>query len=269
MTRFLRHCLLALQSFSRIPVTGRLAAWAGWSPAMQQACTRHLPGVGWVVGAGCAAMVAGLHLALPAQPASAWVAAIAAITVSVLLTGGFHEDGLADLADGLGGAVSRERALDIMKDSRLGAYGAMALVLALLARAAALALLIQVDVRLALLAVLLGAVMSRFAPLWVMRALPHVGDADRSKSRAHAGSIDAPALLAAALWCLPAIALAQGLQPGVHWIAALVGAALGAAAVKRLLARRLGGYTGDGLGAVQQVSEIGLLLGLAVGLSAS
>jgi adenosylcobinamide-GDP ribazoletransferase len=55
----------------------------------------------------------------------------------------------------------------------------------------------------------------------------------------------------------------------VHWIAALVGAALGAAAVKRLLSRRLDGYTGDGLGAVQQVSEIGLLLGLAVGLSAS
>ena len=142
----------------------------------------------------------------------------------------------------------------------------MALVLALLARAALLALLIQVDVRLAVLALLLGAVISRFAPLWVMHALPHLGGNEHSKSRAHAGSIDAGALLAAGLWCVPAIALAQALRPGAHWIVALVGAALGAALVKRLLSRRLGGYTGDGLGAVQQVSEIGLLLGLAVGL---
>jgi adenosylcobinamide-GDP ribazoletransferase len=140
---FLRHFLIALQFFTRIPVTGRLADWVGFSPAMLRASAAHFPGVGWVVGGLTAAVFHGLLTWLPSQAAAPWVAAIASTVFSVLLTGAFHEDGLADTADGLGGALHRERALEIMKDSRIGSYGAAALVLAALAKVALIALLAQ------------------------------------------------------------------------------------------------------------------------------
>ena len=141
---FIRHFLIAIQFFTRIPIDGRLADWVGFSPAMLRASAAHFPGVGWVVGGLTALVFWGLVKVLPVQPAASWVAAVLSTAFSVWLTGAFHEDGLADTADGLGGAVSRERALDIMKDSRIGSYGAIALVLALIAKVLLLGLLVQV-----------------------------------------------------------------------------------------------------------------------------
>ena len=140
---FIRHFLIAIQFFTRIPVTGRLAQWVGYSPEMLRASTAHFPGVGWLVGSLSAAVLAGLLTVLPDVPAAPWVAAVACTVFSVLLTGAFHEDGLADVADGLGGSYDRERALDIMKDSRIGSFGAIALVLGLFSKLALLALLVQ------------------------------------------------------------------------------------------------------------------------------
>lgn len=98
---------------------------------MLRASAAHFPAVGWVVGGLTAAVFAVWTIVLPPQPASAWLAAVLSTSFSVVLTGAFHEDGLADTADGLGGGLTRERALDIMKDSRIGTYGAIALMLAL------------------------------------------------------------------------------------------------------------------------------------------
>ena len=140
-----RHFLLALQFFTRIPVTGRLAAWVGYSPAMLRASAAHYPGVGWLVGGVTAAVLALVLMALPTVPALPWVAAVLSTVAGVMLTGTFHEDGLADTADGLGGGLTREHALEIMKDSRIGSYGAIALVLALLAKVSLLAMLVQVS----------------------------------------------------------------------------------------------------------------------------
>ena len=75
MRQALRHYLLALQFFTRIPVTGRLAAWVGYSPDMLRASSAHFPGVGWVVGACAAVVYALLYLGLGAAPATPWVAA--------------------------------------------------------------------------------------------------------------------------------------------------------------------------------------------------
>ncbi len=129
-----RHYLLAVQFFTRIPVTGRLADWVGYSPAMLRASSAHFPGVGWLVAALAAGVYAALHFGLGAQPFAPLVAAVFCTLATVLMTGGFHEDGLSDVTDGLGGSYDRERALDIMKDSRIGAFGAMALVLVLTVR---------------------------------------------------------------------------------------------------------------------------------------
>jgi len=262
---FVRHFLIALQFFTRIPVTGRLADWVGYSPAMLRASAAHFPGVGWVVGALVALVFWGLMQALVAQPAAPWVAAVLSTAFGVWLTGAFHEDGLADTADALGGHVSRERALEIMKDSRIGSYGAIALVLAVLTKVLLLGLLVQalgaVQVAWALMA---AHVTSRFMPLLVIATLEHVGDTPGSKSKPLAERIDAAGLAVALAWWLAALVLAVTAAPDLSWLPAVLGAVAGLLWMHRLLARRLGGFTGDGLGATQQLSELGFYLGLAL-----
>ena len=274
--RALRHYLLAVQFFTRIPITGRLADWVGFSPALLRASSAHFPGVGLLVGLVAAGVYAALHWALggslpataPLASMAALVAAVLCTAATVLLTGGFHEDGLADVTDGLGGSHQRERALDIMKDSRIGAFGAMALVLALLAKVALLALLGTHSLGAALAALVGGHVLSRLWPLLLVRTMAHVGDTATSKSKPLADQIGGRALAAALLWCFVPLALVWQAQTALFLIASVLGSALGAAHVARLLARRLQGFTGDGLGAVQQLSEIGFYLGAALALGA-
>jgi len=265
----LRHFFIALQFFTRIPVTGRLAAWVGFSPAMLRASAAHFPGVGWIVGSLTAAVFAGVWWFLPAQPAAPWVAALLSTGFSVMLTGAFHEDGLADTADGLGGAVSRERALDIMKDSRIGTYGAVALVLALLGKVALLALIAQSGgAAVAALALFAGHVTSRLMPLFVIHTLTHVGDTPLSKSKPLAERIGLGGLAVGLVWWGLALALVVALMPTVRWAQAVLGALIGLAWMWRLLRRRLQGFTGDGLGATQQVCELLFYLALAFSLPA-
>lgn len=260
----IRHFLLALQFFSRIPVTGRLAAWAGWSPAMQHASVAHLPGVGWLVGAWGAAWLLAAGWLLAPSPWMPLVAAVLSTVATLWLTGGLHEDGLADVADGLGGFVPPQRALEIMKDSRLGAYGAMALVMALLARVSLVALLVDIRVQWAALLLCSIHVLSRMAPLALMQCLPYVGQAAHSKALYAAGRpLAARGLVAAILWCLPALALSAWLAGLPLVIGLVLPGALVTAAMVRWLRRRLGGMTGDCLGAAQQVCELAMLLGAA------
>jgi len=268
MTQFIRHYLLALQFFSRVPVTGRLAAWVGYSPAMLRASAAHFPGVGWLVGGVVAAVTWLLLAALPGGAFAPLVAAVLGTVVSVLMTGAFHEDGLADVADGLGGSQNRDRALEIMKDSRVGAFGAIAVVLALLLKVVLLAQLGSLGVAVVCTSVFLAHVVSRTWPLLMIRLLPHVGDAAGSKSKPLADQITVGALLAAILWCFMALAPVFIAYPAIKGVA--IGVALAFTAVAfgvmlRWFRRRLGGFTGDCLGATQQVCELAFYLGMAVG----
>ncbi len=264
LTQFARHWLLALQFFTRIPVTGRLAAWAGYSPEMLRASAAHMPSIGALVGLLGALPFAALLWALPGVPAAPWVAALISTAWTVWLTGAFHEDGLSDLADGLGGSYDRERALEIMKDSRIGSFGAVALVLAFGTKCALLAMLAQIEPALAVAALFGAHVSSRLAPLFVIATLPHVGDTPRSKSKPLADAISAASLLAGLGWWLLAMAMLIWIMPTPAWALAVLGTASAAAWMRRLLRRRLQGFTGDGLGATQQVGEIAFYLGLAL-----
>jgi adenosylcobinamide-GDP ribazoletransferase len=269
MARFFRHYLLALQFFTRVPVTGRLADWVGYSPAMLRASAAHFPGVGWLVGAVVAVVFFALQWWLPPVSARPWVAAIGATIAGVLLTGAFHEDGLADLCDGLGGSADRARALAIMKDSRIGSYGAMALVLALMAKVGLLALLAQADALRAVFVLFAAQVVSRATPLLIIFSLPHVGDADGSKSKPLADGLSPGALFAGGLWTALALLLVVWLYPSAPWWGALLGAALATLWMRRWLQRRLQGFTGDGLGATQQLSEVLFYSGFALSMSVS
>ena len=280
----LRHFLLALQFFTRIPVTGRLAEWVGFSPAMLRASAAYFPLVGMVIGGLVVLLTAALMHYLPTAYAPL-VAASLGTAWSVWLTGAFHEDGLADVADGLGGSYDRERALIIMKDSRVGAFGAIAVVLAILSKVALLALLGAVGTLWMCFVLMAAHVVSRTWPLLVIRWLPHVGDDAGSKSKPLADQMSLGSLSLALLWCAGALALSV-------WVAALVlsetgvqtpaitqvlpvlkvlacgglASALAFVYLLRMFARRLQGFTGDCLGTTQQVCEIAFYFGCALGL---
>lgn len=280
MTQFIRHYLLSLQYFTRIQLPRRLADWVGWCPVMLRACTGHFPGVGMLLGALVATFTWVLLLLLPATSSAPLVAAALGTALSVLLTGALHEDGLADVADGLGGSYDRTRALEIMKDSHIGAFGAIALVLALLCKVALLGLLGDVSAPLLVMALFLAPVVSRTWPLLTIRLLQNVGDAAKSKSRLLADQISPQALTTGFFWCLLALALTIYGKVATELIAldlsnaallqalaiALVASLLAWVWMTRWFARRLGGYTGDCLGATQQVCELAFYLGLAVSL---
>lgn len=261
---FVRHYLLALQFFTRIPVTGRLAAWVGYSPALLRASAAHFPGVGWLVGTIAAVSFGAVLLLLPDAEGAPLVAAVLSTVLTVLLTGAFHEDGLADVADGLGGSPDRTRALAIMKDSRVGAYGVLAVVLALLAKVSLLALLGGISLALACAGLFAAHVVSRTLPLLLIRLLPHVGDVAGSKSKPLADQISGRSLLTALVWLVLALALVQWAFSDINLIAPLAAAGLALLWMWRLFARRLQGFTGDCLGATQQVCEVAFYLGLAL-----
>ncbi|XAH22692.1 adenosylcobinamide-GDP ribazoletransferase [Xylophilus sp. GW821-FHT01B05] len=263
MQQHLRHFLLALQFFTRIPVTGRLADWVGFSPQMLRDSAAHLPGVGWVVGLAACVVYALAAWALGPTPFTPLAAAILCTIATVLLTGGFHEDGLADTADGLGGSADRERALEIMKDSRLGAFGALALVLALAAKVALLAVLGTHGLGAVMAALFAAHVLSRFWPLLLMRSLPYVGATLTSKSKPLTGAMDGGAVRIALFWCFMPLALAALGHGAIFLIVSVAASAIALLLVGRLLARRLGGFTGDGLGAAQQCCEIAFYFGAA------
>ena len=283
MTQFIRHYLLALQFFTRIPVTGRLAKWVGFSPALLRTSAGHFPGVGVLVGALVAAFTALLLAGLPGVGFAPLVAAVWGTAFGVLLTGAFHEDGLADVFDGLGGSPERERALLIMKDSRVGAFGAIAVLLVLLAKVSLLALLGSLSSALLCAALFLAHVVSRTWPLLLIRLMPHVGDLGNgagSKSKPLADQISGRSLRTAFIWCFMALALVVYAQVAINLIAyegqtmALLQALVTAIAVSgmaflimwRWFWRRLQGFTGDCLGATQQLCELAFYLGLALSL---
>lgn len=257
---FLKHFLLAIQFFTRIPITGRLAAWVGFSPDMLRASAAHFAGIGWVVGCVAAGVYASFLLLLPSVYAP-WIAACLSTVSTVLLTGGFHEDGLADLADGLGGSYDRNRALEIMKDSRIGAFGAMTLVLALTTKLTLLAALSEGALISASSLIVASHVVSRALPMGLVALLPHVGDAAGSKSKPLADRITAGALWSNIFWCFGLFPLILIAQSAIEFIAGLLLAAVVWLLMWWRLQRRLQGFTGDALGAVQQVCEIAFLLG--------
>jgi adenosylcobinamide-GDP ribazoletransferase len=219
-------------------------------------------------------------MALPPTGSAPLVAAALGTALGVFITGAFHEDGLADVVDGLGGSADRDRALIIMKDSRVGAFGAIAIVLALLCKVALLALLGDVSGPLMVAALFTAHVASRTWPLLTIRLLVHVGDAAGSKSKPLAEQISGAALRTGFIWCLLALALVIYAQVAINFVSihrtnegllqALINALMASLLAWGLMTRwfwqRLGGFTGDCLGATQQVCELAFYLGLALSL---
>ncbi len=260
LTHELRLFFIALQFFTRVPVP----RWVGYTPEWMHASARHYPAVGAAVGVVAAGV---LLLGSALWPIT--VAVGLSMAATVWLTGGFHEDGLADTCDGLGGTVSRERALLIMKDSRLGSYGALGLVGVLGLKAVALQGLASVNLAQAALALVWAHAASRVVPVLLLRLLPYAGDAEHAKAKPMAQQVSHAGLAAALGWGALACgaALAAGVA-GTTLATALLGLALMTAFCRRWFHQRLGGYTGDTLGAAQQLTELAAYLGWLAALHA-
>jgi adenosylcobinamide-GDP ribazoletransferase len=245
--RELRLFFTALMFFTRIPC-GR---WAGSSQDDLNRASRYFPWVGILVGAFGAGVYWVGHQFFPQE-----IAVLLSMVATLLLTGAFHEDGLADAADGLGGGWGKEQVLTIMQDSRLGSYGALAILMALLVKFQALAHLSPALLPLVLIS---GHALSRFAAVLVMATQEYVRPSGKAKPLAT--QLSPGGLLIAAIGgLLPLAALA----PQLLW--ALIPVAVVWLWFSLKLKRRLGGYTGDCLGAMQQLCELTFYLGI-LGLS--
>ena len=242
-----RLFLCALQFLTRLP-TPALKTWPAEGVARS---ATYYPVVGWIVGGICAAVLLIADRFWPPL-----VGAALSTVVGLLVTGGLHEDGLADTADGLGGGRTPERRLEIMKDSRIGAYGVLALWAMLTVKTLAVAVLPPSR---AALALILAHGAARALPTLVM-TLPYAGDPQRAKL----GSAQVRPWEAAIAVLLGFAGLAFLPWPQVALGLALAGLAAGlvAFAAWRLIA----GWTGDVLGAVEQVAEAALLLGFSASL---
>lgn len=241
---------LAVQFLTRLPVPD-----PGWSEERMAATPRWYAAVGALVGALSGLIFFCAQFLVPVP-----LAAVFATAGGILITGAFHEDGLADSADGLGGGSSREKALEIMRDSRLGTYGTLALVLVILAKISALAAMPM----LAPVALIAGHAISRWSTLWIMARMEYARDHGTGKPVA--AGIGPGGLAFAAVCAMMALAPLVWMAGPLAACAGLFGAALGHLSMRSRFSRKLGGYTGDTLGAVQQMSEIGFYLGVVAWL---
>lgn len=259
MPTLAKDLLAALRFYSRLPLPAGPDAAADHAPPQLDRIAYAIPLAGAVIGAlGGVVLVGALALKLPP-----FLAAALAVTVLVLATGAFHEDGLADTADGLGGGWTRERRLEIMRDSRIGSYGASALVLALLLRIGALeALALRAGPLRAALVLVAAEAASRAAGILLLRALP---PARADGSAAAVGQPSEAATLACALMAalLVVVILVPAFGIGTAF-AGLAAPLIALAALAWLSGRLIGGQTGDVAGATQQVAVIVFLLGVLI-----
>lgn len=242
----------ALQFYTRIPAP----KWLVYHPDNLNRATGYLPLVGWVTG-----LVSGIVLLGALRLFGPNIAVLLSMIASILLTGAFHEDGFADTCDGFGGGWTRDKILEIMKDSRVGTYAAVGLILILGLKFALTAAMVNVHSGLpVILAVVAAHALSRLMPVFIIYTLPYSRDTNDSKAKPVAQKPPVVVLL---------IAIVFGLLPLVLWIVQarqplLLVSIPCLGAITFLMARYfwkwIGGYTGDCLGAIQQVCEIGFYL---------
>jgi len=249
MIKEIKLFFTALMFFTRIPCP----AWVGYSKELLNSSLKYFAVMGWVVG-GISALI--LWISLFIFPLS--VSILLVMSASILITGALHEDGFTDVCDSFGGGWGKEQILTIMKDSRIGVYGAIGIILILSVKFAALYEIAKYSTSILLFSILNAHTSSRFMAFTVIQSYDYVQDLDKSKSKPMANAklsagkfffSFSAALIPMALfidnWCL-ILAMPICYIPRLY---------LGS-----YFKKHIGGYTGDCVGAVQQVCEISFYL---------
>lgn len=240
----------AVQFLTRL----RLPVDVEFSPEAQAASPRWYAGAGVLIG-----LITGVLYWGAALLFSPVMAVLISTAAGLLVTGALHEDGFADACDGLGGVRPKERVLEIMRDSRIGTYGVLGLGVMLAGKVAALAGMPVHAVPFVLIA---GHATSRASMLWVMVSSDYVRD--QGAASGVAAGLDQRAVVTGLVTALASVLPLLFVLPFLSLLLGLAGLCAGHYAMRRRFEARLGGYTGDCLGAVQQCSEIGLYLGVLV-----
>jgi adenosylcobinamide-GDP ribazoletransferase len=243
-----KYFLVALQFLTRIPVK----SFEGFEPAWLDRSAKYFPLVGALVGVIGAAVIVGTTPFLP-QP----LPMLFGLAAAIAATGAFHEDGLADTADGFGGGQTRAQRLEIMKDSRIGTYGTIVLVIMLAIKGTALMQIGPIQMILAFIAAHAAA---RLPTVVAVRVMPYAGELDAAKVKPLATAVSSGELGVAVIFgLLPGLLLLTPTTLTISLVVASAAAALLAYQSHRLI----GGYTGDVLGAMEQVFETAFLVAAA------
>ncbi|MFV0593606.1 MAG: adenosylcobinamide-GDP ribazoletransferase [Draconibacterium sp.] len=232
--------LTALMFYSRVPV-GNIV---GWNEEMLNKATRYFPLVGWLIGGFGALVFWGFSMFLPVS-----LAVLLSMVATILFTGAFHEDGFADFCDGFGGAYTPERILEIMKDSRIGTYGTIGLLMMLGTKFLALSHIDPMRIPFILIA---GHAVSRIFPVLLIYSSVYAR-LDASSKTKPVGKADSLFSLATALIFGAAAFFFLGWEEVIVILALLL---LLTYFFRKYITRKLGGYTGDVLGALQQLCEV-------------
>jgi len=252
-----RYFLLAIGFFTRIPVPN----FADFQEVELNHSAKYFPLIGIIVG-----MVGAISFYFASLVFPQAIAVLVSMAATIYLTGAFHEDGLADSADGIGGGNGHEQILTIMQDSRLGTYGAIALFLMLFAKFQTLNLLHPTFIPLTLVA---AHAFSRLCAVWVTATVSYVKSTGKAKPLAKQISIG-HLILANLFGLLPFLIIIGLLIYSHHALSVIVNFGLMTLLPVLLswfwwrakLLKNLGGCTGDGLGATQQITELVFYLGV-------
>jgi adenosylcobinamide-GDP ribazoletransferase len=243
-----KYFLVALQFLTRIPVK----SFDGFEPSWLDRSAKYFPLVGALVGTIGALVIVAATPFLP-QP----LPMLFGLAAAIAATGAFHEDGLADTADGFGGGQTRAQRLEIMKDSRIGTYGTIVLVTMLAIKATALLQIGPIQMAPAFIAAHAAA---RLATVIAVRVMPYAGELDAAKVKPLATAVSGGELgVAVLLGVLPGLLLMGLVTLTIAFVVACAAAALLAYQSHRMI----GGYTGDVLGAIEQVFETAFLVAVA------
>ncbi|WNJ18215.1 adenosylcobinamide-GDP ribazoletransferase [Pontibacter sp. G13] len=256
MKEEIRVFFTALMFYTRIPCP----SWVDHSAEYLNKATRYFPMMGWIVGGFSALILAGAMLILPIP-----VAVILSIVASIYLTGAFHEDGFADVCDGYGGGWTSEKILEIMKDSRVGAYGVVGFVLLMSLKITSLMALGQAGMLTVVLAVWIAHSLSRWMATWMIFRMPYARANEDSKAKPVAKGMETSSLLFASIFGWGPI-LIGGWLISPYWYLVPIPMLLMQGFLGKKYMKWTNGYTGDGLGAVQQATEVVAYMAMLVPL---
>lgn len=232
--------LTAFGFFTRIPIPFNIA----FSQENLNKCNRYFPVVGYAVGGIAALVYFGTSFILPNT-----LAILLSMAASILTTGAFHEDGFADVCDAFGGGWTKEKILIIMKDSRIGAYGAVGIILLLITKYTAISSIPSSKI---LVSIIVAHVLSRFMAVWSMHTLKYVREDENSKSKPITKKLESKDLFIALFISLPSVFLLNELK--IVWV--IIPLLLSKYFLERYFKKWIGGYTGDCLGTIQQITEL-------------
>lgn len=244
MPNELKIFFTAVMFYTRIPVP----ASTGYSPENLNKATRYFPLIGYIVGGAGALAFMAAHTLF-----SVSISVIFLLIVQILVTGAFHEDALSDFCDGFGGGYTKEKILAIMKDSRIGTYGAVALLMLLLSK---FVLISSFDVEKIPLIIISAHVISRLNPVFLIFLSNYVADVDKSKSKPVGQKASVSTLVIAVIIGIIPLFFVSLIQ----FAAIVLIEFLILLYLRYYIHRHIGGYTGDVLGALQQFSEIAFYL---------